>query len=276
MKVRWLAIVTALAVLGACGGDDDDAAPDTTTDTEQTQADSDETTVPDTESDTDETTAPDDTEASDTEASDAEEAADTTARDAEDSPDSSGEGCQVDVTGGFTTAWDGPDDVGAVSSDYWSSDEELQQLLETLGDPDPAATLEQRKASGEPILALLLLGCSGPDGAYISLTPSNATTRNELPFEPGSHPIAGGFLSGAETPAGSFLALATMPGESETDTIWGFDEEAAPGTLEITSWDNSSIEGTFTFSITESLTDTPLRAVVNGSFSFSCKGSSTC
>jgi hypothetical protein len=269
MKFRWLAIVAALAVFGACGGDDDESSDASPTGVETTVDDdsSDESVAPDDEADEADITVPDS------------EAADTT--EAADEADASGAGCNVDVTGEFETSWDSPDDATAVLSDYWQSDEELKAVLDAMnqaggGNVDVDAQIAEAEATGKPVLGLLLMNCSGPDGALVTFTHAISTTRSDLPFGPGTYAIAGGFLSGADVPANSILALASMPGEAQGDTIWGFDEEAAPGSLDITTWDNSTLEGTFTFPVTESLTDTPRKAVVSGTFAFSCTGSTTC
>jgi hypothetical protein len=275
VKTRWLAIVAIVGVFGACGGDDDAAettapagdvtettdatdsigASDSTDSTAATEPPaSDETSVPATEPPSDETSVP------------------ATEPETEASGDA---GCHVDVTGGLEASWDGPDDDAAVTTDYWYSEAELLQQVEIFAEEgtDPEAELATKLETGEPIFSLLLMNCPGPDGGALTFTHSSATTRATLPMGPGTYPLGGGLVGGEEGPAGTMSVLVVMPGEAEADSVWMPEGE---GTFEITRWDNSGIEGSFSFGVAQSFVDPPRQATVNGTFAFTCKASTTC
>lgn len=187
-------------------------------------------------------------------------------------PTSGGDGgCTVTVTGGEERQWEGADDAYAFTTDYWYTEEELRDQYEFFAtEEDPP--FEEVLASGEPISALFLFNCAVSGGELsdsISLFPSNATTRAELPFGPGTYEIGVGFFDAAEAPPGVFSAFYSPV----TDDLWGQD---GTGTLTITRWDHSRIQGTFSFMAGERLVDNPRQVLVEGTFDLTCQFSTSC
>lgn len=95
-RLGFLATLLALALLVfACGGDDDD----------------------DDSGGGSETTATVASEGDDDDGDDGDDGG---------SSASNGDGCHVDVTGDIEASWNGPDDLAAIGTDYWYTNEELQ------------------------------------------------------------------------------------------------------------------------------------------------------
>src|SRR3972149_7907970 len=63
-----------------------------------------------------------------------------------------GGGCTVEVTGDVSTSWTGPNDVSAFTTDYWYTEDELEQQFGIFGDPT-AGTFEEVFGPGGPVFA---------------------------------------------------------------------------------------------------------------------------
>jgi len=168
---------------------------------------------------------------------------------------SSGEGnCSVDVTGDLATSWEGSGGSAAVGTDYWYTRDELEEAAEFLGG----------MTEGEPVFFVLVINCSASDTSQnVSLLPASGTGFDDIPYAPASYAIA-------------------VPGESEAGqftSIFLVDEGAlfavsSPGELDITTFDETGIAGTFRFPATEVAGAREIE--VSGSFDFACTGRSVC
>lgn len=182
-------------------------------------------------------------------------------------------GCHVEVTGDVEASWDGFDDGGAVLTDYWISIEEHEAIAGLFGEEiDVRATIEV----GGPIQTLLSLICYDgpfrgrvdPPPNQVILDPRRGATRRNLVFGPGSYVIQGGEL-GDPASAGLFRGSLHI----ERPAVWVLGD----GSLEISRWDLSKIEGRFAFPASATSADGHLlRVEVSGTFSFSCRSSSVC
>lgn len=169
--------------------------------------------------------------------------------------------CSATVSGDVSAEWTGNGGAAAVGTDYWYTEDELREQYEFFG--DESRSFDDVYASGEPITALLLLNC-GTSAPSVSFYPSNATTKDHVPFGPGSYEIAGGgdILGSADAEPGVFTALLSL----DDDAVWG----STGGTFEITEWNAEHIAGTFSFGITEGFADPARTAQVDGTFDFRC------
>ncbi|HSM02089.1 MAG TPA: hypothetical protein VK960_06630 [Acidimicrobiia bacterium] len=180
-------------------------------------------------------------------------------------------GCAVTVTGGEERQWEGADDAYAFTTDYWYTEEELREQYDFFATED-SPPFEEVLASGESITALFLFNCTVSGGEVsdsISLFPSNATTRANLPFGPGTYEIGGGVLDAGEAPPGVFSAFYSP----NSDDLWG---QEGTGELVITRWDHERIQGTFSFTAEERLVDDPRQVLVEGTFDLTCQFSTSC
>jgi hypothetical protein len=73
-------------------------------------------------------------------------------------------------------------------------------------------------------------------------------------------------LFDGELPAGTLVADFNV----DSDELYG--TVAGSGTLEISRWDMSRIEGAYTFDAAEAFVDNPRRVRVAVTFSFECDG----
>jgi hypothetical protein len=175
--------------------------------------------------------------------------------------------CTVEVTGDEPRAWVGPDD-DAFASDHWQSEEELRVQYEFLAIQDDPP-FEELLESGLPVFTYFLMSCVGVEGDTVAIFVSDETRRDDLPMTPGSYPISGGLFTAGDLPAGVFSA-SYLPA---TGTVWG---EEGSGTITITRWDLSRVQGSFAFVAEERFVD-PSRVVeVTGTFDFACTRSEVC
>ncbi len=179
-----------------------------------------------------------------------------------------GGGCTVEVTGDVTTSWTGPNDLSAFTTDYWYTEEELEQQFGMFGDTTEG-TFDEVLAAGGQIFTFFLFNCSGPNGELVNLSVSTNATRADFPFGPGTYAITGGMFSGDEMGANEFSMLFAI---NDTD-VWGLD---GTGTVTIASWDGSRLTGTFAFDAAESFVTTPRHLSVSGAFEVTCQASVQC
>jgi len=167
---------------------------------------------------------------------------------------SSGGSCEVEVTGDVSTTWEGSGGSSAVSTDYWYTDEELD---------DAAAILGGTRTEGEPVYSVLIVNCkSSASTQNVSLLPAAGSGFDDIPYGEGTYAIS----------------VPGEPGSGVFTTIFAVDTESvfavsSPGELNLTKFDETGITGTFSFQATAS---DAREITVSGSFDFACTGRSVC
>ena len=171
--------------------------------------------------------------------------------------------CTVEIGGDETAEFTSQGGSGAVGTDYWFTDEELDAAIEALGG-------DTEREPNEPVFWTLIINCGFAENpASISLLPGAETTYDDVPFSPGTYPIVAGGALGGEAGPGEFSVLMTYGERSFQVT------EA--GELDITRFDTSGIEGTFSFGAAEAFVEgDPPEIDVRGAFNFECTGASKC
>ena len=174
---------------------------------------------------------------------------------------SSAEGeCSVEVSGTLSDSWTSEQRSDSVVSDYWEDEEFLANYYEFLDNGTDRPSFEEVQESGEPILAALIFNCNN-DANTLQLSAPDGTTLHDIPYGPGSYPIA---LNQTD-PGARFTPAFTL--EAEDDPIWRLSDDG--GTLEIEEWTDNQLTGTFTFEIDDSFSnDNPRTATVTGTFDF--------
>jgi hypothetical protein len=183
-------------------------------------------------------------------------------------PSASNDGseCTVTLAGDRDDTWTFPQAATSFSTDYWFSEEDLEETIDFLGTAADG-TYDEIVERGDPIITFLQISCSDPDnlvqGALVTHT--NTTVVSDIPMAPGSYPISGGLFD-ADGPAGTFIASLSVDDEVLYGTVDG------SGSLEITRWDLEAIEGSFTFEVREAFAeDDPEEITVRVDFSFVCR-----
>lgn len=176
--------------------------------------------------------------------------------------------CEVKVTGDIQTTFTGTGGTGAVTSDYWYTDDEMKKILGILKSGDESVEDAMKK---DPRLFLLLINCGTGANAKesISIMPSNGSKYADVPFKPGEYAIpVQGALGGAKKP-GEFNVLLSVQ-----DGVWKVSEA---GTLKISKFDKTGIAGTFSFKSEETFAEgTPRKINVSGTFDFACPDGDNC
>lgn len=183
-------------------------------------------------------------------------------------PTAKGGQCTVTVTGDLDLELSYDQSIYSMGSDYWTSEEDLRATVETLGEDIAGGSYDELTARGEPVVTFLSLSCQDPNNLVQGAlaTHNNATRRPDMPMGPGVYPISGGLGDAAEGQPGSIIAgFAT-----DDDALWGTVDNS--GSLEITKWDMSAIEGSFQFDAEEGLVESPRMIHVLVEFSFLCSG----
>ena len=109
----------------------------------------------------------------------------------------------------------------------------------------------------DPRLWLLIVNCKSEEG-FVNLSASNSSRSSDIPFGPHSYVIA------SEPKAGEFSAMFST--ERGKHTRYHL---VAPGKLEITKFDATSLAATFSF---EAETGDKSHVTVQGSLDFGCSG----
>lgn len=170
--------------------------------------------------------------------------------------------CTITITGDRDEVITYPQSFYSLTSDHWTSEDELRQLLELF---ESEESLEDIVARGEPAFTFFALNCVDPDepGDGVVVTHTNATTRDQLPMGAANYPVSGGLFD-ADGPAATVIAAFSI-GEELYGTVEG------SGALAITRWDLEKVEGRLTFDAVEIFAEgTPLEITVTVEFSFSC------
>jgi len=175
-----------------------------------------------------------------------------------------GIGCAVTVSGDVDQTLDYPD--SQFLSDHWSSEEELRDYVEFLGEDIAEGTYDELVARGEPIVSWFLLTCFDPQdpGPGVQVFHTNATNRDQFPMEPATYPVSGGLFD-ANGPAGTVTTNLNLT----------LDDQFAPvpdsGEMVISRWDSSRLEGVLTFDGVETFPEGDARVVsVEVDFVFDC------
>jgi hypothetical protein len=173
--------------------------------------------------------------------------------------------CLVTLTGDIQGGWSGSGGPTAVGSDYWQTTDDLRAQYDTVS-REGDVSFDDLMARGRPVLSLLIVNCVRDSTHSLSLFPTDASTRSDVPFGPGSFDIApGGPFGSADAGAGLFTMLMSL----DADALWG----TTAGSLEIIAWDLAHVVGSFRLEIQEALTDDARTGTIEGSFDLACVGS---
>jgi hypothetical protein len=197
----------------------------------------------------------------------------TAAGSGSDAPAASGKElgrCQIDVTGDLTASASPvrravTDTKISFGTDYWMTEDELRTALRVmvgLGDKDggdkDAKVAEAMK--NDPRLFVFIMNC-GDDNVSLSVLPGKDSRYADIPREPKKYVITRG------AKAGQFTVMLSVG-----DAYFSVKE---PGTLEVTRFDSSKLEGNFAFEGEEG--HGKKRSVkVAGTFAFDCVGTQAC
>jgi hypothetical protein len=191
------------------------------------------------------------------------------ARAADKLPALSGKGCQVQVTGAVSTSWkvewqaqdDEPSANVGATSDYWLSDPDLEEVLESFADPgeDKAKHVLQGMRRN-PRFVILLLSCMADQGRLF-LRPSAKSTYQDIARRAWSYKVA----PQRSALPGQFVASALKVGQDYY--------RVTDGRLDIKKFNFQGVVGRF------SLKATPLKLAgkgqditLEGAFNFPCTG----
>jgi hypothetical protein len=215
------------ATLAACGGDDDDASA-----------------------------ARDALEALEDGSISPEEAEEL--EDAAEDFDLEGEGtCTVEVTGDHQDSWEDDGGSDAAGSDYWYSEEDLEQALEVLGGEDTP--------EGQFAIYGLILNCQGDEGQGVSVVTTAEANKDNFPFGPGTYETATGLLGGNEE--GALISAFVTLGDDPDVPLFS----TSAGNLDIERFDDSGIKATLTLELEESFAEgAPRTAELVATFDFAC------
>jgi hypothetical protein len=178
--------------------------------------------------------------------------------------------CKIEVTGDVTASAEPvrhavTDTKVTFGTDYWLSDDELETALRVmagLGD-DKGVDKDAKVAEAmkqDPRLFVFIMSC-GDDDVTMSVFPGQDSRYADIPRAPKKYVVT------RDAKAGELSVMLSVG-----DGHFGVK---APGTLEVTRFDSSRIEGTFAFEAEERYGKK--RSVkVGGSFEFDCVGSKSC
>lgn len=175
--------------------------------------------------------------------------------------------CTVEVTGDKELTWMFNQNISSFSTDYWLSEDDLRSTVDFIGAENMEGTYDELVASGKPIITFFQVSCFNPDdpiqGALVTMT--NATAATDIPMAPATYLISGGIFD-ADGPAGTAISEFDVSSDELYGTIGG------SGSLVITRWDSTRIEGSYSFDAKESFVDDPRNVHVMVTFSFACAG----
>lgn len=137
-------------------------------------------------------------------------------------------------------------DAVSMLSDYWLTP---QQLRESVNYYEPDPQKQEAAMKQDPVVRVLSLACIGR-AFILNLNASEGTKYADVPMKPKTYKI------GSSQTAGVFWGGIRIKGANEI--------EASSGTLTVTRFDKTVIEGTFSFSAEDSMgvasSANPLRA----------------
>ena len=139
------------------------------------------------------------------------------------------------------------------NSDYWLTDDQLQQAAAVHDDFD------ERVASGQQLLQILQIACGEGDGVLFMST--DWTTRTDIPQGPGSYSV----LNYLDKDKPGMSAAIVIPG----DELFG----VTGGTLTISRFDDKGVAGSFDLTAEELSAfaeGAPMQLTVTGEFDLPC------
>lgn len=178
--------------------------------------------------------------------------------------------CKIEVTGDVTASAEPvrrapTDSKVSIGTDHWLSDDEIRTALRVmagLGD-DKGVDKEAKVAEGmknDPRLFVFIMSCSD-DKVTLSVIAGKESRYADIPKAPKKYVVT------SNAKAGEMSVMLTV-GDA-------YFAVKTPGTLEVTRFDSSRIEGTFAFEAEERYGKK--RSVkAAGSFEFDCVGSQSC
>jgi len=182
-----------------------------------------------------------------------------------------GKGCVVQVTGAVTANWQGDwkqsdeepsGNVGA-ASDYWLSDDDLQEYVEYSSAPGESAGKKLVQLMRRvPRVAVLLLNCVSSDGpGHVFIRPAAKSVYEDVPRKAWSYRI----VPERTAIPGQFVASSLKVGKS--------NYRVTAGRLDIKKFNFDGVTGTFTLKATPMGSEDGDKAInVQGSFNFPCTG----
>lgn len=180
--------------------------------------------------------------------------------------------CSFSVTGDLALNVEGiatkspPNGKAMATTDYWQTDDQLRSALHVLAGLDSKKSKDQVDAEVEadmkrdPKFMLLLLNCGAEEGGTLIFGPGKDSKYADIPFKPGTYPIA--TTNGKPGEIG-VMANLKPPGKHM------FVRVSEPGTFTITKFDLTGIAGTFQFKATSNDKKT---VEIKGSFDYPCVG----
>jgi hypothetical protein len=148
------------------------------------------------------------------------------------------QGCTIKLTGAVTGSIHSADGPGTAASDYW---------------------LSQAEQAATGSVGPLVLTCTNEVGT-ISVASADGTTPAQMPFGPGRYSV------GNDITAGGIVVVAVI-GDHPYNT--------RRGTLEVTHFDASTVEGTVALDLVSSSGDGKV-IEAQGGFVVSCQGITVC
>jgi hypothetical protein len=177
--------------------------------------------------------------------------------------------CKIDVTGDMTASvapvrHAATDAKINFATDHWLSEDELKTALRVIaGLGDDKGDREAKVAEAmkkDPRLFVFIMNCGEKD-VSMSVFAGNGSRYADIPRQPKKYVVTEGAKAGE-------LSVLLSVGDAHFRV-------KTPGTLEVTRFDSSRLEGTFAFDAEERL-GSKRNIKVTGSFEFDCAGSESC
>jgi hypothetical protein len=179
-------------------------------------------------------------------------------------------GCRVKITGAINTEFTGKDDSAAFNSDYYFTQQQIDDLTHVPSDDTdtlPTDTtvageegdIPPRPAGAAPVFSWFLLNCQGGD-TTLNLYANVNATKEDVPFGPGRYDIAG--QGGSDDPKvfSATVAFGAEPGPEMYDVSPG-------GHVQIDRFDTKGAKGSFEFSMQDA---TGQKVDIDGTFDVTC------
>ena len=180
--------------------------------------------------------------------------------------------CNFSVTGDVALNVEGiatkspPNGKAMATADYWQTDDQLRTALHVIAGMDSKKSKDQVNAEvdedmkKDPKFMLLLLNCGAEEGGTLVFGPGRNSKYADIPFKPGTYPIATNNGKPGEI---TVMANLKPPGTHL------FVRVSEPGTFTITKFDLTGIAGTFQF---KAVSNDKKAVEVKGSFDYPCVG----
>jgi hypothetical protein len=158
--------------------------------------------------------------------------------------------CTITVTGGVEDTIVHAQSVFTFTSDHWTSEEDLRELVEFMGEDNVGGSYEEMVERGEPIVGWFLYNCVDPDdpSSGVIVYATNETGPDQFPMGPGTYEVSGGLFD-AVGPVATVVSNFGVSAEEQFDPVPG------SGELVISRWDTETLEGTIAFDGIESFAE---------------------